>query len=264
MMYQSRAASIFNNTMTMQNDGVALYHCDSVSLHNNNFSWNTSYGIRMFWTDTCHIYQNNCAHINRPLTDPSDCGAILLIVSNNNIVEHNDLSYSGDGIFLGQYQHSNIPNNNCFAWNECSYSPHNAIEATFAGGNVYRHNSCNYSAYGFWLGYSFNSVVDSNDTLWFWVRTIKQPQYGFQYFTIRVGDDHGDYYKYTASPSLLNAANLSWKQYRFPLAGNTQFTRSMAGTMSLEQVNYIEFRPDTWDYGFTMWVDGVQFHPCTC
>ena len=503
MMYQSRAVNIINNTMTMQNDGVAMYHCDSVSLHNNNFSWNTSYGIRMFWTDSCHIYQNNCTHVNRPLTDPSDCGAILLIVSNNNSVENNDFSYSGDGIFLGQYQHSNIPNNNYFAWNECSYSPHNAIEATFADGNVYKHNSCKYSAYGFWLGYSFNSVVDSNDilgnyqdgiaidrgfsntisnnlirdnpigielwegspatgyttyhsqdypvlqnifegniraisstntkhaiitgnqfnyseyasiyfdgtsltdtitgntfrmptayhmynnsvyakyapgnlfipsdslltskkiydkgenaskgevtripalpgppamiqanspcdmaepsavwygypetgypaaikipdtvyfdtiekktgaasvklvtsrgwevalnyrperdslaewhltdndTLWFWVRTIKQPQYGFQYFTIRVGDDHGNYYKYTASPSLLNAANLSLKQYRFPLAGNAQFTRSMTGTMSLDQVNYLEFRPDTWDYGFTMWVDGVQFHPCT-
>ena len=503
MMYQSRAASIFNNVMTMQNDGVALYHCDSVDIHNNNFSWNTSYGIRMFWTDTCHIYQNNCAHVNRPLTDPSDCGALLMIVSNKNRVEHNDLSYSGDGVFLGQYQHSTTPNNNYFAYNECSYSPHNAIEATFADGNIYKHNNCNYSDYGLWLGYSFNTIVDSNeisgnyhdgiaidrghnnvitnnmiknnpigielwegtpstgystyrsqdypisgntfdgntraisstntkhalisnndfmysqnasiffdgtsttdtitgntfrmptayhmynnsvnakyapgnlfepsdsaliskkiydqgenaskgavtwqpalpgppvniqsnppcdmaeppalwygypetgypatvkipdtvyldstqkvtgaasvklvtsrgwdlslnyrpagdslpewhltnnDTLWFWVRTIKQPQYGFQYFSIRIGDDHGDYYKYTAASSLLNAANLTWKQYRFPLAGNTQFARSMVGTMSLDQANYVEFHADTWDYGFTLWVDGVQFHPCS-
>ena len=503
MMYNSRAAHIFDNVMTLQNDGVALYHCDSVSLHNIDFSWNTSYGIRMFWTDSCHIYQNNCAHTNRPLTDPSDCGALLLIVSNRNRVENNDLSYSGDGVFLGQYQHSATPNNNYFAWNECSYSPHNAIEATFADGNVYKHNNCNYSHYGLWLGYSFNSVVDSNeitgnyqdgiaidrgfnnrvsnnlikdnpigielwegtpatgyttfhsqdypifqntfdgntraisstntkhalitgnafnysqyasiffdgtsatdtivgntfrmptgyhtynnsanskyapgnlfipadsllvdskiydngenaskglvtwkpalpgpatlvqsnppcdmaepsalwyaypeagypatvkipdslffdtsekktgtasvklvtsrgwdlalnyrpgedslaewhltdsDTLWFWVRTIKQPQYGFQYFSIRVGDDHGNYYKYTASSALLNAANLAWKQYRFPLAGNTQFARSVVGTMSLGQVNYIEFHADTWDYGFTLWVDGVQFHPCS-
>ena len=503
MMYQSRAAHIYDNVMTMQNDGVALYHCDSVNIHDNDFSWNTSYGIRMFWTDTCHIYQNNCAHVNRPLTDPSDCAALLLIISNANRVEYNDLSYSGDGVFLGQYQHSNTPNNNYFAWNECSYSPHNAIEATFADGNVYKHNNCNYSHYGLWLGYSFNTVVDSNsivgnyqsgiaidrgfnniisnnlvrnnpvgielwegtpatgystfhsqdypimhnlfdgntravssvntkhavifsnafeysqaasiyldgtsatdtiigntfrmptgyhiyntsvypkyapgnlflpsdtamisakifdkkdnpakgevtwspelpgppvalqilppcdmaepgatwyaypevgypakvkipdtvyfdstekkigaasvklvtsrgydlamnyrpggdslsrwhltdaDTLWFWVRTIKQPQYGFQYFSVRIGDDHGNYYKYTASPTLLNAANLAWKQYKFPLSGNSQFSRSATGAMSLNQVNYVEIHADTWDYGFTLWVDGVQFQPCS-
>ena len=163
MMYQTRAARIFDNTMKLQNDGVALYHCDSINIYNNDFDWNTSYGIRMFWTDTCHIYNNLASHINRPQTDPSDCAAILLIISNANIVEYNDFSWSGDGIFLGQYQHSNIPNNNYFAWNECSYSPHNAIEATFADGNVYKHNKCNYSHYGFWLGYSFNSLVDSNE-----------------------------------------------------------------------------------------------------
>jgi nitrous oxidase accessory protein NosD len=503
MMYQSRAAHIFDNVMTMQNDGVALYHCDSVNIHDNDFSWNTSYGIRMFWTDTCNIYQNNCAHVNRPQTDPSDCAALLLIVSNKNRVENNDLSYSGDGVFLGQYQHSDIPNNNYFAYNECSYSPHNAIEATFADGNIYKHNRCNYSHYGLWLGYSFNSVIDSNeiignyqsglaidrgfsnqvsdnlvknnpigielwqgtpvsgystylsqnylirnnnfdgntraissintkhalignnefnysqtasvyfegtsatdtvmgntfrtptvyhinnnsanakyavgnlflpsdtalisakiydkhdnaakgdvlwqpelpgpptllqtlppcdmaepgaiwygypevgypaavkipdtlyydiaekkvgsasvklvtsrgwdlalnyrpagdsvsgwqladnDTLWFWVRTIKQPQFGFQYFSVRVGDDHGNYYRYNAAPALLNAANQLWKQYRFPLSGNTQFSRSAIGTMSLNQVNYVEFHADTWDYGFTIWLDGVQFHPCS-
>ena len=503
MMYQSRAAHIYDNVMTMQNDGVALYHCDSIKIHDNIFSWNTSYGIRMFWTDSCHIYQNNCSNVNRPKTDPSDCGALLMIVSNENRVENNDLSYSGDGVFLGQYQHSNTPNNNYFAYNECSYSPHNAIEATFADGNIYKHNNCNYSHYGLWLGYSFNSVIDSNeiicnyqsgiaidrgfnnkisynlikdnpigielwegspasgyssfhsqdypihhntfdgntkaissintkhalisanefnysqnasilfdgtsttdsitantfrmptgyhiynnsanskyapgnlflpsdsllinakiydqvenpakgtviwdpplpgpatliqsnppcdmaepsslwyaypevgfpakvkipdsiyfdstekkigvasvklvtsrgydlahnyrpsgdslsewhltdnDTLWFWVRTIKQPQYGFQYFSISVGDDHGNYYKYTVSPTLLNAANLVWKQYRFPLSGNTQFSRSMVGTMLLDQANYIELHADTWDYGFTLWVDGMQFHHCS-
>ncbi|MEI7982668.1 MAG: NosD domain-containing protein [Bacteroidota bacterium] len=165
MMYQTRTVDIHDNIMTMQNDGVALYHCDSIKISNNDFSWNTSYGIRMFWTDSCHIYQNNCSHVNRPLTDPSDCSAILLIISNANIVENNDLSYSGDGIFLGQYQHSTIPNNNYFAYNECSYSPHNAIEATFADGNIYKHNRCNYSHYGLWLGYSFNSIVDSNEVI---------------------------------------------------------------------------------------------------
>lgn len=165
MMYQTQNASVADNIMRWQNDGVALYECDSIWVMNNNFAWNTSYGIRMYFTDNCNIQNNVASHINRPYTNPSDCAAILLIVSNNNMVTYNDFSYSGDGIFLGQYQYSQIVNNNYFAYNECSYSPHNAIEATFADGNIYEYNNCNYSHYGLWLGYSFNSIVSNNEII---------------------------------------------------------------------------------------------------
>jgi hypothetical protein len=117
----------------------------------------------MFWSDSCIIKHNDAAHINRPLTDPSDAAAILMIISNENKVEYNNFTYSGDGVFLGQYQWDEIPNNNYFAWNDCSYSPHNAFEATFAQGNIFKHNIANYSWFGFWLGYSFETVVDSNE-----------------------------------------------------------------------------------------------------
>ncbi|MBM3436057.1 MAG: hypothetical protein FJY07_07590, partial [Bacteroidetes bacterium] len=165
MMYPPHNASVTDNVMRFQNDGVALYECDSIWVVNNNFSWNTSYGIRMYFTDYCAIQSNVASHINRPYTNPSDCAAILLIVSNHNQVTYNDFSYSGDGIFLGQYQYSQIVNNNYFAYNECSYSPHNAIEATFADGNIFEYNNCNYSHYGLWLGYSFNSVVNHNEII---------------------------------------------------------------------------------------------------
>ncbi|MCK4406205.1 MAG: right-handed parallel beta-helix repeat-containing protein [Bacteroidales bacterium] len=164
LMHQSRVSELFSNLMTQQNDGIAMYECDSIHIHDNVLNWNTGFGVRMNFTDSCNIHHNDCSHVNR-LTDPSDCAAILLIVSNENRVEHNDLTYSGDGIFLGQYNYSTIPNNNYFAYNDCSYSPHNAIEATFADGNVYKNNLCNYSHYGFWLGYSFNSIVDSNEII---------------------------------------------------------------------------------------------------
>jgi len=145
MMYQTDAAQIYDNNMKYQNDGIALYHCDSVIVSNNDLSWNTSFGIRMYFTDTCNIQNNNCSHVNRPYTNPRDCAAILLIVSNNNYVANNDFTFSGDGIFLGQFEYSQIPNNNYFGYNDCSYSPHNAIEATFADGNFFEYNICNYS-----------------------------------------------------------------------------------------------------------------------
>jgi parallel beta-helix repeat protein len=165
MMYQTTNSQVYDNVMNSQNDGVAVYHCEGINIWNNDFAWNTSYGIRMYFTNSCHIHHNVSPHVNRPFTNPSDCAALLMIVSNENLVEYNDLSYSGDGVFLGQYEYSSIPNNNIFLYNECSYSPHNAIEATFADGNYYKGNICNYSHYGMWLGYSYNSLVDSNQII---------------------------------------------------------------------------------------------------
>jgi len=491
LMHRCGNSELYGNRMVQQNDGIAMYECEKMNIHDNLLNWNCGFGIRMNYTNNCTIRHNDCSHVNRK-TDPSDCAAILLIVSNNNTVENNDLTYSGDGVFLGQYEHSDIPNNNYFGYNDCSYSPHNAIEATFADGNIYKGNRCNYSHYGFWLGYSFNSLIEDNeiignfqsgvavdrgfnntfnsnlikgnpygfelweggiiepygeqfshdylitnniiegnmwgisaintehlvargnafnynqkndvylegqsfsdtitgntfksptvwyiqntsadpvhainntylpnidslihskmagdvtyqpynrepepvvsmappcdlaerpalwttyrdpgyglfqpevlefdysdkkvgassvklytpmgfdvalnyrpggdslaiwnltaaDTMTFWVRTINKSSNGFQNFQIRVGNFTGGYYKYSASTSLLNGAKNAWKKYRMPLKGNSTFARNEFGHMDLSQSNYVEFHADTWDSGFTIWVDGVQFRAC--
>jgi len=164
LFYNSSRMQVYNNLMTQQNDGVAMYQCDSAAIFDNLMNWNCGFGVRMNFTDNCWIHHNDLSNVNRE-TDPSDCSAILLIVANNNLVEYNDLTNSGDGVFLGQYEYSQIPNNNHFYYNDCSYSPHNAIEATFADGNIYKFNNCNYSQYGFWLGYSFNTIADSNEVI---------------------------------------------------------------------------------------------------
>ncbi len=491
LMHRCNDSELFENRMVQQNDGIAMYECENINIHDNLLNWNCGFGIRMNFTNNCTIRHNDCSHVNRK-TDPSDCAAILLIVANNNIVENNDLTYSGDGVFLGQYEYSGIPNNNYFGYNDCSYSPHNAIEATFADGNIYKGNKCNYSHYGFWLGYSFNSLVEDNeiignfqsgvavdrgfnntfnsniikgnpygfelweggiigpygqqfshdylitnnvlegnmwaisaintehlvvknnafnynqkndiylegqsfndtitgntfksptvwyiqntstdpvhainntfipnvdslihskiagdvtyqpynresepaiswnppcdmaerpsvwtayrdpgygqflpdildfdytdkkvgassvklftpmgfdvalnyrpggdslaiwsltasDTLTFWVKTVNKSSNGFQNFQIRVGNFTGGYYKYIASTTLLNNAKNTWKKYRIPLKGNTTYVKSEVGHMDLTTTNYVEFHADTWDSGFTIWFDGVQFKSC--
>jgi len=491
LMYRCGNSELFDNRMVQQNDGIAMYECDSISVHDNLLNWNCGFGIRMNFCNYCNIRDNDCSHVNR-ITDPSDCAAILLIASTNNRIEHNDFSYSGDGVFLSQQNHTDTPCHNFFGYNNCSYSPHNAIEATFADYNTFKGNSCNYSHYGFWLGYSshctlidnemignlqsgiavnkgysntfqsnairenpfgielwegdkiapyeeqdsrdylitdnliegnvfgissivtehlitknnifsrnkediyledkpvndsitgniFKSptlyhirststepvyavnntyipMIDSlihnrivgnitwmpynrtdepkvqetppcdmaerpgvwtiyadpgygkraeetlewdysntkvgaasirmytprgwdvglnyrpgedslalwnlseNDTLSFYVKTLNLSSYGYQGFTIRVGNTSQGYYQYTGAAGLLNNAKNSWKRYRIPLKGNSSFTRTIVGNMSLSNVNYVEFRADTWDYGYTIWFDGVQFKACT-
>lgn len=491
LMHRCRNGEVYGNTGTQQNDGLAMYHCDGFEVYDNVFNWNCGFGVRMNWTDNCHVHHNDLSHVNRE-TDPSDCAAILLIVSNNNLVEHNDLTWSGDGVFLGQYGYHDIPNNNVFAYNDCSHSPHNAIEATFGDGNTFIYNKCNYSHYGLWLGYSFNSHVEGNeiignytsgvaidrgfentfvdneirgnpygfqlweggviepygeqyshdyyirnnliegntygihaintehlvaegnefrnnrvdlylegesfndsitgnlmknpteyfiqsmstdnifalnntfvpndrelimrkmrgelewwpyeesgsrdimytppcdmaepdaqwsiyadpgmgsrkaetlewdyddkmvgdasvklvtgrgwdvglnyhpggdsvamwnltedDTLSIWIKTIKQPSYGFQEFHIRVGSYGQGYYRFNASTSYLNNANKRWRHYNIPLRGNSNWQREVVGNMDPGQTSYVEIHADTWDFGYTLWVDGVQFGDCT-
>jgi len=48
-----------------------------------------------------------------------------------------------------------------------------------------------------------------------------------------------------------------------PLSGSSKFVRTQVGDMSFDEVNYVEFHADTWDFGYTLWLDGVQFEDCT-
>ena len=105
-------------------------------------------------------------------------------------------------------------------------------------------------------------TLTDTDTLFFWVRTLKN-NYGFQYFSVRVGDAKGNYLKFTAPSNYLNLANQNWIRYKVPMTGGLGFSRTSSGSMYLENTNYVEIHADTWDYGFTIWVDGVQFSPCT-
>jgi len=160
---RSRYGTVSQCAFTGSNDGVALYRSVGMTLTHNDLSRNTAFAVRMFHTDSSVVSDNDGSHTYRENPVNSDAGAILMIVSNANRIERNDFTYSSDGVFLGQYGYSLIPNNNIFLENDCSYSPHNAFEATFASGNVFRKNKANYSGYGFWLGYSSNTVVDSNE-----------------------------------------------------------------------------------------------------
>ena len=48
-----------------------------------------------------------------------------------------------------------------------------------------------------------------------------------------------------------------------PLSGSSKFVRTQVGDMSFDEVNYVEFHADTWDFGYTLWLDGVQFEDCS-
>jgi parallel beta-helix repeat protein len=84
-----------------------------------------------------------------------------------NIILRNSFRFGGDGVFMSgfprQGKNECCPSNsNYLAYNDCSYSPNNAFESTFARNNTFVHNTVTGSNYGFWLGYSYSNKVVNN------------------------------------------------------------------------------------------------------
>ena len=45
---------------------------------------------------------------------------------------------------------------------------------------------------------------------------------------------------------------------------NNGWRRTPQGSPDFSHIQYVEIHADTWDHGFTLWVDGVSFDPQPC
>ena len=89
------------------------------------------------------------------------------------------------------------------------------------------------------------------------------PNLGFQHNSpwIRVGNYNGDYIELHATREILNECRNVWRNYTIPFEGDSTWERSEVGTPDLTDINYIEIHADTWDNGFSLWLDGLSFSP---
>ncbi|MEW5804371.1 MAG: HYR domain-containing protein [bacterium] len=85
---------------------------------------------------------------------------------------------------------------------------------------------------------------------------------------IRLKSDDNNYFEYRYYQGgipcdLLDEAVNAWRSYRIPLyasgTSNNGWRRIAVGTPTLAQVRYLEIHADTWDFGFTLWIDGAGF-----
>jgi parallel beta-helix repeat protein len=144
-----------------QENGIDVYSSTNVLIHNCTASFNSGWGIHFFNTTNSTIVANILDH-NIRQNDGDSAGVLLAYGSDHNIIINNSIQYSGDGVFIGN--ENGCPSNfNLFEANDASHSSANAFEATFSNGNIFRGNRASYSSYGFWLGFSYNSTVDSNE-----------------------------------------------------------------------------------------------------
>src|SRR5574341_259421 len=165
-------AKIHDNDLQHQMNGILSYQCKGLHANNNVASYCSGFGFHLFgtcdstFTDNyadfcCRYYLSEAgSHLGA-----DSAGFLIVFKSCNNIFRKNYARLGGDGFFIAGLTPDGIDvgcNNNVFQEKHASYSPNNAFEGVFSKGNTYQGNKANHSNYGFWLGFSSDSIIRDN------------------------------------------------------------------------------------------------------
>jgi len=158
-------------------NGLILVDTTGSTVYDNDFSFNSGWGICLGRSSENTVSWNKTDFCNRPWGGfwGGDSAAIAVADSSHrNYFVGNSMTHSGDGFFLthkgDDFREADKKitlygpsNDNVIAYNDGSWSTANAFEGTFSTGNVYYKNWANDSAAaGFWLGYADDSLVLDN------------------------------------------------------------------------------------------------------
>ena len=161
-------------------NGLLLARCNDSAVTECDFSFNSGFGVGLWESSRNVVAWNLIDFVNRPWGGGWGGDSAALVIVNDcheNYIVGNSMTHGGDGLFLtdmvnggidAKNQRTNFQgscNNNIIAYNDGSWSPHNAYEGTFSFGNIYYRNIANDSHYGFWLGYSSDSLLLENEVL---------------------------------------------------------------------------------------------------
>lgn len=192
LLHNVRNGAIRGCDMQHQMNGILLYACSDLAVERNNASFNSGWGVYLNASNEITIRDNQLDFCNRLYRRPEDgsiraeadtAGIVLVEGSSHNRLLNNSCVCGGDGIFITGYDHKGGRrpcDHNLVEGNDCRLSPNNAIESTFSQHNVFRRNDCSRSNYGFWMGYSWDNVIEAN-TVEFsrWVGIAIEHGHGF-------------------------------------------------------------------------------------
>jgi hypothetical protein len=104
----------------------------------------------------------------------------------------------------------------------------------------------------------------SMNYLIFWAYAVNDHEAGFQgkqpVVVLRTSGGSYSYepqQSYEPQPTVMY--NRAWHLYHVPLAGDANWMRTASGSPTLADVNAVEIHQDTWDFGFTLFYDGLRF-----
>ncbi len=160
---------IQGNLLNNNFNGLSLVRSKRNRIDGNNASYSGNLGIHLLGSSHNVVGDNQADHCirytGRFWCDTADSAGVLLEEdSHHNRITGNSLCYSGDGFFI-RANNGHSCDHNYIARNDASFSPNNAFEAGFSQHNVFEENVASFSNYGFWLGFSSDTVVRHNRIL---------------------------------------------------------------------------------------------------
>ena len=156
-------------------NGLLLTRCEGAKAFDNEFSFNSGWGIALYRSNRCVVAHNRCDWCVRGYSHgvyhrgQDSAGILVFEQSSHNVFVGNSATHGGDGFFLyaghETTQRTGLGgcNDNLVFDNDFSHAVANGIEATFSKGNLFVRNHCADADHGIWAGYSADSLFASND-----------------------------------------------------------------------------------------------------
>jgi parallel beta-helix repeat protein len=169
-----RDAEISGCTVNGGQNGLLLTRCESCAVFDNDFSFNSGWGIAFYRAKRCEISHNRCDFCVRGFSQgvyfrgQDSAGILVFEQCSSNVFVRNSATHSGDGFFLyaghetTERTGTGGSNANLVMENDFSHAVANGIEATFSDGNVFVRNDCSDADHGVWAGYSRHTLILEN------------------------------------------------------------------------------------------------------
>ncbi len=170
----SSDCSVQNSEASDSQNGILLENSDHCRIINNTCMFNSGWGIGLWQSKSNIIDWNHLDFCNRRWGSGWGGDAAALVLANNchkNVFYGDSMTHSGDGFFLSDKVNGGFSeadhkfhflggsNDNIIADCDGSYASANAFEDTFSDRNIFLYDQANNSRYGFWIGFSNDTVI---------------------------------------------------------------------------------------------------------
>jgi len=156
-----------------QQNGLLTYRCSRVAVTRTRADYCSGWGFHL--DGTCDSRFEECSADYCCRFEPREggrhhghmgadaAGFLAVRGSSRNVFRRCKARMGGDGFFLAGLAPDGTKcgcDDNLFEENDGSLSPNIAFEATFCRGNVFRGNYADRSNYGYWLGFSWDTLIE--------------------------------------------------------------------------------------------------------